>query len=117
MPRGKVTSSTAGFGIELVKNVKFVIPYGKVLNLKIELPTLLSRSNSNNRINHDIKMFLDVENGSIAISQAVCTTHHINIALSAKQKRFTKSFLDSLIGLQKAANVLSFVLLAIRYTK
>ena len=57
--------------------------------------------------NIDLKMFLDVENGSIAVSQAKCITHHINIALSAKNKRFTKTFLDAVLSLQLAADVLN----------
>ena len=106
-----VASSTTGIGIELVKKFELIIPYHGIVNFKLELPTLLSRSNKYIKVNKDVKMFLDAENGSIAISQAVCTTHHVNIALSAKQKRFTKTFLDSLIVLQKAADVLNCVFL------
>ena len=54
-------------------------------------------------------MLIDRDNSSIAISQAICTTHHINIALSANQKMFTKTFLDSLMGLQKAITVLNCI--------
>ena len=107
--RSKIESSTVGLGIELIKNLKVNIPYRGIINVKLELPTLLSRSRENNNDILDLKMFLDRDNGSIAISQAICTTHHVNIALSAKQKKFTKTFLDSLMGLQEAANVLNCI--------
>ena len=79
------------------------------INVKLHLPTFLSRSNKYDKENSELKMFFDVENGSIAVSQAKCTTHHINIALSAKHKRFTKTFLDALIVLQLAADVLAII--------
>ena len=77
------------------------------INVQLHLPTFLTRSNKYTKENTELKMFFDVENGSIAVSQAKCTTHHINIALSAKHKRFTKTFLDALIVLQLAADVLT----------
>ena len=104
-----MSSTTTGYGIELVKDVKVVIPVNGVMNVRLNIPTILSRSTEYSNEDVDIKNFFDVENGSIAISQAKCTTHHINIALSAKQKRFTRTFLDAIIILQQAADVLNYL--------
>ena len=105
----KINSSTTGYGIELIKDFKVVIPMSESINVKLHLPTFLTRSNKYTKENMDLKMFFDTQNGSIAVSQAKCTTHHINIALSAKHKRFTKTFLDALIVLQLAADVLNHI--------
>ena len=104
-----MSSTTTGYGIELVKDVKVVIPVNGVMNVRLNIPTILSRSTEYSNEDVDIKNFFDVENGSIAISQAKCTTHHINIALSAKQKRFTRTFLDAITILQQAADVLNYL--------
>ena len=104
-----MSSTTTGYGIELVKDVKVVIPIKGVMKVRLNIPTILSRSTEYSNEDVDIKNFFDVENGSIAISQAKCTTHHINIALSAKQKRFTRTFLDAITILQQAADVLNYL--------
>jgi hypothetical protein len=112
----KINSSTTGYGIELIKDFKVVIPMSESINIKLNLPTFLSRSNKYTKENMELKMFFDVENGSIAVSQAKCTTHHINIALSAKYKRFTKTFLDAIIVLQLAADVLHNIVYTFSHT-
>ena len=105
----KINSSTTGYGIELIKDFKVIFPMSESINVRLNLPTFLTRSNKYTKENMEVKMFFDIENGSIAVSQAKCTTHHINIALSAKHKRFTKTFLDALIVLQLAADVLNHI--------
>ena len=90
-----------------MKDLNVVIPLSGSINVKLNMPTFLSRSSKYGTENIDLKMFLDVEKGSIAVSQAKCITHHINIALSAKNKRFTKTFLDAVLFLQLAADVLN----------
>ena len=102
-----MNSSTTGYGVELVQDLNVVVPIQGLMNVKLNLPTFLSRSSEYNTENIDLKMFLDKEKGSIAVSQAKCITHHINIALSAKNKRFTKTFLDAVLSLQLAADVLN----------
>ena len=102
-----MNSSTTGYGVELVQDLNVVVPISGLMNVRLNLPTFLSRSSEYNTENIDLKMFLDKEKGSIAVSQAKCITHHINIALSAKNKRFTKTFLDAVLSLQRAADVLN----------
>ena len=102
-----MNSSTTGYGVELVQDLDVVVPIQGLMNVRLNLPTFLSRSSEYNTENIDLKMFLDKEKGSIAVSQAKCITHHINIALSAKNKRFTKTFLDAVLSLQLAADVLN----------
>ena len=102
-----MNSSTTGYGVELVQDLNVVVPMSGLMNVRLNLPTFLSRSSEYNTENIDLKMFLDKEKGSIAVSQAKCITHHINIALSAKNKRFTKTFLDAVLSLQLAADVLN----------
>ena len=103
--RGKVVTTTFGVGIDLGRNMKVSIPYHGVAKIDIELPTLLTRGSSGNNDIVDLRAFFGQDNGSIAISQAICTTHHINIPLAAKKKAFTKMFLSSILGLQRVANV------------
>ena len=102
-----MNSSTTGYGVELVQDLNVVVPMSGLMNVRLNLPTFLSRSSEYNTENIDLKMFLNKEKGSIAVSQAKCITHHINIALSAKNKRFTKTFLDAVLSLQLAADVLN----------
>ena len=90
-----------------MQDLNVVVPIQGLMNVRLNLPTFLSRSSEYNTENIDLKMFLDKEKGSIAVSQAKCITHHINIALSAKNKRFTKTFLDAVLSLQLAADVLN----------
>ena len=104
-----MNSSTTGYGVELVQDLNVVVPMSGLMNVRLNLPTFLSRSSEYNTENIDLKMFLNKEKGSIAVSQAKCITHHINIALSAKNKRFTKTFLDAVLSLQLAADVLNIL--------
>ena len=97
-----------GLGVEVGKNVKVRVPYHGVVNFDIELPTILSRSRNGDATVKSLKLFFDSDNGSIAISQAMCTTHQVDLVLSSRIKRFEKTFLDSLLGLQKASEVRYF---------
>lgn len=104
----KVNSSTTGYGVELVKDLNINVPVSGLVNVRVKLPTFFTRSSEYNTESIDLKMFLDKEEGSIAVSQAKCITHHINIAMAAKNKRFTKTFLDAVLSLQLAADVLKY---------
>ena len=53
----------------------------------------------------ELKVFFQNQNGSIAVSQAICSTHKVDLILAARKKRFTQPFLDSIVGLQKASEV------------
>ena len=53
----------------------------------------------------ELKLFFQNQNGSIAVSQAICSTHKVDLILAARKKRFTQPFLDSIVGLQKASEV------------
>ena len=89
-----------------MRDIKYLVPVAKgTIIVQFTLPTLLTKNNKYNKEMSALKTFLDVEGGSIAVSQTKCITHHINIALSAKQKRFTKTFLDSVLVLQEASEV------------
>ena len=116
--RASIKSSTTGYGIELLKDMKYVVPVAKgTINVQFTLPTLLTKNNKYNNEISALKTFLDVEGGSIAVSQTKCITHHINIALSAKQKRFTKTFLDSVLALQEASEVFLILYLVIKHRR
>ena len=103
--RGKVEISTIGYGIELAKEVKVNIPYHDLVTIGVQLPTLLSRSNEGNKYTKELKFFFERENGSIAISQAMCSTHRVDLVLASAQKQFTEQFLDSMVALQNASYV------------
>ena len=103
--RGKVEISTIGYGIELAKDVKFNIPYHDLVTIGVQLPTLLSRSTEGNKYIKELKFFFERENGSIAISQALCSTHRVDLVLASAQKQFTEQFLDSMVALQNASYV------------
>ena len=116
MLRASIKSSTTGYGIELLKDIKYVVPVAKgTINVQFTLPTLLTKNNKYNNEISALKTFLDVEGGSIAVSQTKCITHHIDIALSAKHKRFTKTFLDSVLALQEASEVFLILYLVIKH--
>ena len=106
--RGKVEISTVGYGIEVLKKVKVRVPVHEVVTIDVQLPTLLTRSSEGNRNIRELKFFFEKENGSIAVSEAICSTHQVDLVLAAKQKKFTKPFLDSIVGLQKASDVRCF---------
>ena len=103
--RGKVEMSTVGMGIEIGKDVKVRVPYHKIATIELELPTLLTRSYEGDTRIKELKLFFSQENGSIAVSHTICTTHQVDLVLSSREKQFEKTFLDSLLGLQKASDV------------
>ena len=92
-----------------MKKVKINIPYHDIVTIGIQLPTLLSRSTEGNKYINELKFFFERENGSIAISQAMCSTHKVDLVLAATRKQFTKPFLDNIVGLQKATDVRFFI--------
>ena len=94
-----------GHGIEVLKKVKVRIPYHDIVTISINLPTLLTRSSEGNKYVNELRFWFEKENGSIAVSQAMCSTHKIDLVLAARRKQFTKPFLDSIVGLQKASEV------------
>ena len=97
--------SSLGFGIEIGKKVNIRVPYHELVTIDVELPTILTRSAEGNKRIKELKMFFEKENGSIAVSQAICSTHKVDIVLAARKKQFTKPFLDSILGLQRASDV------------
>ena len=101
-----------------MKDIKYLVPVAKgTIIVQFTLPTLLTKNNKYNKEMSALKTFLDVEGGSIAVSQTKCITHHINIALSAKQKRFTKTFLDSVLALQETSEVFLMLYSAILHRR
>ena len=105
--RGKVDISSIGYGIELAKEVKVNIPYHDLVTIGVQLPTLLSRSTEGNKYINELKFFFERDNGSIAISQAMCSTHRVDLVLASAKKQFTQPFLDSMVALQNASKVCS----------
>ena len=97
--------STVGMGIEIGKDVKVRVPYHKIATIELELPTLLTRSYEGDTRIKELKLFFSQENGSVAVSHTICTTHQVDLVLSSREKQFEKTFLDSLLGLQKASDV------------
>ena len=76
-----------------------------MVTIGVQLPTLLSRSNEGNKYAKELKFFFERENGSIAISQAMCSTHRVDLVLASAQKQFTEQFLDSMVALHNASYV------------
>ena len=67
------------------------------ITLKIKLPTLFRRGSSNDDEIERVKKFLIENRGSIAISQALCSTHRVDISAISK-KTFTEPFLEAVKG-------------------
>ena len=60
----------------------------------IRIPPLFTRSWSDNKDINRVKDFFVKESGSIAITEAVCLTHRVDISDLSK-KQFVEPFLDS----------------------
>ena len=104
--RGKVETSTVGYGIEFGKDIEIKIPVHKLATtFTIKVPTLLTRSSEGDEAVSELKVFFQNQNGSIAVSQAICSTHKVDLILAARKKRFTQPFLDSIVGLQTVSEV------------
>ena len=88
-----------------------------MVTIGVQLPTLLSRSTEENKYIKELKFFFEQENGSIAISQAMCSTHRVDLVLASAKKQFTEQFLDSMVALQNASYVSKFFLLLDRFPK
>ena len=69
----------------------------------LKLPTLFSRSRSNDDELERVKSFFEKENGSIAVSQAACSTHRIDVSPKAS-KIMTLSFVGAVKGLHLVSN-------------
>ncbi len=68
--------------------------------MTMKLPTLFSKFSSKDKAMQNIMNFFVKENGSIAVSQAKCTTHRVDISRPYTKKLFTLPFLDALRGLE-----------------
>ena len=79
-------------------------PNTKVM-VYVEVPPLYSRVLDTSSELKDLKEFLDQKNGTVASSEAICTTNKVDIAVNSPNKRFTSVFLDSVLALQKAADL------------
>ena len=83
------------------------VPYkpkpGVPVNINLKLPTLFSRSRSNDDQLKRVKKFFEEEKGSVAISQAACSTNRIDLS-SMASKTMTLSFIEAVKGLHFVSN-------------
>ena len=98
--RGKMKNSLMGFSSSFGNDLE--IPYKPYLALPItvnfKLPTLFSRSSSRDDDIDRLKRFFMEEEGAIAMSQAACFTHRVDISIKAK-KVLSAPFQEALKGL------------------
>lgn len=69
------------------------------MTVNFEMPTLFSKSRSHDNQLEKVKAFFHRENGSIAISQAVCSTHRVDVSPRAPKKALTWPFIEAVKGL------------------
>ena len=67
----------------------------------IRLPSLFSRSWESSENINNIKDFFVKEKGSIAVTEALCITHKVDISDTSK-KTFTEPFIDTVVALNEA---------------
>ena len=67
----------------------------------IRLPSLFSRSWEKEEGINKIKDFFVKEKGSIAVTEALCITHKVDIS-DASKKTFTEPFVDTVVSLNDA---------------
>ena len=67
----------------------------------IRLPSLFSRSWESSENINNIKDFFVKENGSIAVTEALCITHKVDNSDTSK-KTFTEPFIDTVVALNEA---------------
>ena len=83
------------------------VPYkpkpGVPVTINLKLPTLFSRSRVNDDQLERVKNFFEVENGSVAVSQAACSTNRIDVS-SMDSKTMTLSFIEAVKGLHFVSN-------------
>ena len=73
------------------------------ITLNFKLPILFSRSRTNDDEIERVKAFFDQEKGSIAISQATCSTHWVDLSWNGP-KVLTQTFIEAVKGLHMASN-------------
>ena len=93
--KSKVTNSIIGHDSSLGKNLK--IPYRPRLALPVtvifQLPTFYSRSSNLDNNADLVKHFFQLDQGSISVSRASCTTHRVDIAWgTTRQRRILMGF-------------------------
>ena len=102
--RGKTKSSFESMSKIVGKDL--TIPYKPSMSspftLTMRLPTLFSRSSSKDDEIEHVRDFFRNENGSIAVSQAKCETHRIDISSHHTKKEFTLPFLDAMKALEES---------------
>ena len=103
--RGKVKHSLIGIKNSVGKDLE--IPYKPNLAVPVtitfKMPTLFSRSRSNDDEIDRMRTFFEDEKGSVAVSQAVCSTHRVDISPRAS-KTMTTSFIEAVKGLHLVSN-------------
>lgn len=81
---------------------KLTIPYKPNVALPVSInmvmPTLFSRSSSHNDDIDRALNFFTKERGSIAISQAICSTHRVDLQSNSASK-FTQPFIEAIKGM------------------
>lgn len=81
--RSKIKNSLIGYHSSLGKNLQ--IPYRPRLTIPItvifQLPTFFSRSSSLDNNVDLVKDFFKLDQGTISVSRASCTTHRVDVAL------------------------------------
>ena len=70
----------------------------------IRIPPLFTRSWSDNKDINRVKDFFVKESGSIAITEAVCLTHRVDISDLSK-KQFVEPFLDSVKSMHSVIKI------------
>lgn len=95
-------------GLDLSFGEDLEIPYRPFVSIPItinfKMPTLMSRSQSSDNQIQMVKDFFSKENGSIAVSQAACSTHRVDISSKSPRKTFMPSFMEAIKGLYLVSN-------------
>lgn len=73
------------------------------LTISFKLPVLFRRGRAKDNEIDRIKSFFENEKGSIAVSQAACTTHRVDLSWKSS-KSLTQSFIEAVKGLNLASN-------------
>ena len=98
---GKTRALTTGFGIELGMAVNGDVNLPRDGgDLGFNIPPVFSRSWSNNKDRESVVKFYVKEGGSIAVTEALCLTHKVDIS-DLSTKYFVQPFIDSVVALSK----------------
>ena len=99
---GKTRTVTTGYGIETKLNLRGDLNLGGGSgddgSLSMTIPPLFSRSWADNRDRKSVRDFFVKEGGAIAVTEAICLTHKVDIADLSK-KYFVQPFVDSVKAL------------------